>query len=285
MSSDFFQISLQHCLFRSVFLWLHFILPFFFCDNFWAFAFRFSLIFFPSQFSLSSLVPHLLASLRSVSYPPSRSLLPSPAFASSFFLFFTSVFRSQRGPAVQRTVALVQFVAWPLVTEELQSSGPPAVQKAPPDEHCTRCPPQEHTRTVSVPATSLHPMMKEQSNFLISLNVMFGFFCCVSSSLVVGVISMCLWSQVLRLLRCRAPLTAWRDTDKLQTLSKTTNSVKLYTYQLSMHCRWNIANSFVSFCLFGTKCDFFSPYKSISKQVQCFFYIFVVKKNISGLKM
>ena len=134
MSSDFCQIRLRHRLFTSSFLWLHFILFFFF-----------SMITSEALLSLSFL---------HISLP--HSLLPSPLFVSSLsFWPFISVFRSQRDMAVRHTVVLGRFVAWPLVMEELRSSGPLAVQRAPPDEHCTRPPPQEPSRMVSAPGPLL----------------------------------------------------------------------------------------------------------------------------------
>lgn len=161
VSSDSFQINLQYWLFRSVFLWLNFTLLFVW-DPFWSFAFlsfNFSLIsihhnslslLFLSYISLLYHFPHLLASSHSLSYFPLHFLLLFHRLHLSVpFFLFMSVFRYQRDMALQPTVTLVRFVVWPLVMEELRPSGLPAVQKAPPDEHCTHHPPQESSRMVS----------------------------------------------------------------------------------------------------------------------------------------
>lgn len=132
MSSDFLQISLQHWLFSFLLIALYS-----------------SLLSISLSFRQNSV---------------SRSL--SPAFPVILFSFICVIvlfmslpvcLRSQRGTVVQRTVVLVRFVVWPLVMVELQSSGPQAVQKAPPGDHTTRPPPQEPSRTVRKSASSLHP--------------------------------------------------------------------------------------------------------------------------------
>lgn len=177
VSSDFFQISLQHWLFKLVFLWLH---------------------LFP--FSMTTSEP-LLSCL---------SNCPSCFSSILFFSFciFTFVFRSQRDTAVQHTVVLVQFVAWPPVMQEPRRSGPLAVQKALPDEHRTPRPPQEPSRTVSTPTPPLHPPLNFSHYFFL--------FCFVSSWVEVGVIwvgrFLITFHQVLR------------NTDKLWTLGKSTKS-------------------------------------------------------------
>lgn len=188
------------------------------------------------------------------------------------------VFRSQRGTAVQPTVVLVRFVAWPLVMEE-QSSGPLEVQKAPPDERCTRHPPQEPSRRVSTHTPSLHPVL-QQSNLHISLTITWS-----RSNLTVQ----CLWSQVLSLLQCRALLTVWRNTDKLWTPGKMTDSgmpyfhYELYTYKLTMHCWWqDVAGKSWLICQFFViiwdQIWFFCPpIKAFINNIPFYLYIFVVK--------
>lgn len=136
MSSDFLQISLQH--------WL----------------FSFLLI------ALYSALLSISLSFRQNSHQNSVSRSLSPVFPVIPFSFICVIFlfmslhvclRSQRGTVVQCTVVLVRFVVWPLVMVELQSSGPQAVQKAPPGDHTTRPPLQEPSTTVCKSASSLHP--------------------------------------------------------------------------------------------------------------------------------
>ncbi|TNN72164.1 hypothetical protein EYF80_017592 [Liparis tanakae] len=100
MSSDFFQLSLQHLAVHITFTWRALYYSFS-CDHFSAFAFlllNLSFIFFPpSHIFFSALFSsHRLTSSHSRLYPsPAHFSLPSPPFASFLFPFVSLCVRLQ----------------------------------------------------------------------------------------------------------------------------------------------------------------------------------------------